>query len=142
MFRILSRTVPLLAIISCSCSALSQEPTVAPSDQPCSQIKIATTSTRFVLPEDQTSGLIVHKVDVKYPGIARAARISGTVILQATITKDGDISDIHPLCGPKILQEACVKAVRKWKYRPYLLNGEPVDLQTTITSVFSLGNSK
>jgi TonB family protein len=86
--------------------------------------------------------LLIHKVDVKYPGIARAARIYGTVILQAAITKNGEISDVRPLCGPKILQEACIKAVRKWKYRPYLLNGEPVELETTITSVFSLGDPK
>jgi len=95
-----------------------------------------------VLPEDQTSGLLIHKVDVRYPGIARAAHISGTVILQATITRNGEISEIRPLCGPKILQEACVKAVRKWKYGPYLLKGEPVELETTITSVFTLGDTK
>ncbi|MGD0890136.1 MAG: energy transducer TonB [Terracidiphilus sp.] len=105
-------------------------------------MKIAATSTRLVLSEDQASGLLVHKVDVKYPGVARAAHISGTVILQATISKQGEISEIRPLCGPKILQEACIKAVRKWKYRPYLFNGQPVELETTITSVFKIGDSK
>ena len=142
MILMLSRTALLLAITSCTCSAFSQEPTTTPSDQPCSQLKIAPTSTRLVLPEDQASGLLIHKVEVKYPGIARAARISGTVILQAAVTRNGEVSDIRPLCGPKILQEACIKAVRKWKYRPYLLNGEPVELETTITSVFRLGDPK
>ena len=142
MITMLFRTMLLLATISCCRSAFSQEPTLAQSDQPCSQLKIAPTSTRLVLPEDQASGLLIHKVEVKYPGIARAARISGTVILQAAVTRNGEVSDIRPLCGPKILQEACIKAVRKWKYRPYLLNGEPVELETTITSVFRLGDPK
>jgi protein TonB len=95
-----------------------------------------------MLSEDQATGLLIHKVEVKYPGVARAARISGTVILQANISRNGEISDIRPLCGPKILQEACIKAVKKWKYRPYLLNGEPVELETMITSVFKLENPK
>jgi protein TonB len=102
-------------------------------------MKVEPTPGRVVLPEDQTKNLIFHKVTIKYPGAAKAARISGTVIVQATISKQGEISDIRPLCGPKILQEAVIKAVRHWKYHPYLLKGEAVKLDTTITSVFSLG---
>jgi protein TonB len=102
-------------------------------------MRVEPKSNRLSLPEAQTKDLIIHKEAIKYPGDARAARVTGTVVVQATISKKGEISDIRPLCGPKILQEAVVKAVRKWTYRPYLLNGEPTELETTITSVFALG---
>jgi TonB family protein len=137
-----SSNLLLIAVLVSSLCLHSQEPPGATAaDHPCDQFKIEPNHSRLQLPEEQTNQLLIHKVEVKYPGVAKAAHISGTVILQATISKTGEISNVHALCGPKILQEACLKAVRKWKYRPYLLNGEPVELETTITSVFRIGNT-
>ena len=99
-------------------------------------------SKPIIIPENAAVGLLIHKVEPKYPGIAKAARISGIVILRATISKTGEILDLHAECGPEILQEASIKAVREWKYRPYFLRGEPVEVQTTIKLTFALGDKK
>jgi protein TonB len=84
-------------------------------------------------------GLLLQRVLPVYPAIARAARMEGTVILQATISKTGTIENLHVLGGPAMLQRAAVDAVRQWRYRPYLLNGEPVEVETTVNVIFRLG---
>ncbi len=94
------------------------------------------------IPQDVAVGLLVHKVDPEYPKEAKKARISGIVILKATISKTGDILNLHAECGPEILQEASIKAVRQWTYKPYLLRGEPIEVETTIRVVFALGDKK
>ncbi len=86
--------------------------------------------------------MLIHKVNPEYPRIAKAARISGIVTLKATISKAGEISDLHVECGPEILRGPSLKAIREWKYRPYLLHGKPVDVQTTIKVTFALGGKK
>jgi TonB family protein len=84
-------------------------------------------------------GMLVHRTPPQYPSIAKTARVDGTVVLGATITKSGAISNLHVISGPGMLRDAAVSAVRTWRYRPYLLNNEPVDVDTTISVVFSLG---
>jgi protein TonB len=74
-----------------------------------------------------------------YPQIARTAHISGTVVLHAVIAKDGSIQELQYVSGPALLMRAAMDAVRQWKYHPTLLNGEPVEVDTTIQVVFSLG---
>jgi protein TonB len=83
-------------------------------------------------------GLLVHKVTPEYPSIARTIRLGGTVVLQATISKSGSIENLRVVSGPALLQQAAVEAVRQWRYRPYLLNGEPVKVETTVNVEFTL----
>jgi periplasmic protein TonB len=85
------------------------------------------------------AGNLLAKTFPQYPAIARAARIQGTVVLQATISKSGMIENLRVISGPTMLQQAAMDAVRSWRYKPYLLNGEPVEVETTINVVFSLG---
>ena len=85
------------------------------------------------------AGNLLEKVTPQYPSIARAARIEGTVVLQATIAKDGTIQNLRVLAGPPMLQAAALDAVRSWRYKPYLLNGDPVAVETTVNVVFHLG---
>jgi periplasmic protein TonB len=99
-------------------------------------------SKLVIIPEDVTVGMLIHKVDPEFPKIAKAARISGIVTLKATITKAGDISNLRAECGPELLKESSLKAVREWKYRPYLVRGEPVEVETTIKVRFALGGKK
>jgi protein TonB len=75
----------------------------------------------------------------QYPAIAKAARIQGTVVLQATISKTGTIENLRVLSGPPMLQSAATSAVQGWRYKPYLLNGEPVEVETQVNVVFTLG---
>jgi protein TonB len=74
-----------------------------------------------------------------YPPLARQTRIQGTVRLQAIIAKDGTITQLEILSGPPLLQQSALDAVRQWRYKPTLLNGEPVEVITTIDVVFTLG---
>ena len=85
-------------------------------------------------------GNLIKSVAPEYPIYAKEAGISGTVVLQAMIGKNGKITNLRAVSGPDILQQAAVDAVRQWVYRPYLLNGEPVSVDTTINVVFNLGH--
>jgi protein TonB len=84
-------------------------------------------------------GMLLNKTSPTYPPIAKAARVSGTVVLRATISKTGTIENLTIVSGPAMLQGAATDAVRTWRYRPYLLNGEPVEVETTVNVVFTLG---
>jgi periplasmic protein TonB len=85
------------------------------------------------------AGNLIAKTVPQYPTIAKAARIQGTVVLQATISKAGLIENLRVISGPPMLQQAAMDAVRSWRYKPYLLNGDPVEVETTINVVFNLG---
>jgi periplasmic protein TonB len=83
-------------------------------------------------------GLLVKEVPPAYPASALHMRVDGEVELLATITKNGDISAVKVLSGDPQLSHAAAEAVKKWKYKPYLLNGEPVEIQTQVTVKFKL----
>jgi protein TonB len=80
----------------------------------------------------------MRKVEPEYPQLARMARVSGTVILQVTVSEEGDVTDVRVLRGHPLLNDASVNAVRQWKYSPTLLNGEPVPVSATVTVFFNL----
>ena len=85
------------------------------------------------------TGLLINKTAPPYPVIAKAAGVQGTVILQATISKSGTIENLRVISGQPMLQQAALDAVKTWRYRPYLLNGQPIEVETTVNVVFSLG---
>jgi len=84
-------------------------------------------------------GMLLQKTQPVYPPIAKAARVSGTVVLQATISKTGSIENLRVVSGPAMLQQSALDAVKSWRYRPYLLNNEPVEVETTVNVIFTLG---
>ncbi len=86
-------------------------------------------------------GYLVHRVQPEYPPLARSARIQGSVELSALISKQGTIENLQVRSGHPMLVSAAVNAVRQWRYRPYVLNGEPVEVETQITVNFILGGS-
>ena len=86
-----------------------------------------------------TDGLLIHKITPLYPTLARQAGIQGQVLLQATIGRDGTIQNLQLVSGHPMLVGAAINAVRQWRYRPYLLNNEPVEVETQITVNFTLG---
>src|SRR5271154_3748691 len=85
-----------------------------------------------------SQGLLVRRVQPNYPPLARQARISGTVVLHAVISKDGSIENLTLVSGHPMLAPAAIDAVKQWKYRPYLLNGEPVEVDTEVLVNFTL----
>jgi periplasmic protein TonB len=74
-----------------------------------------------------------------YPPIAKSARISGSVVLAATISKNGNIENLRLVSGHPMLVPAAMDAVKQWRYKPYMLNGEPVEVETSITVNFTIG---
>jgi protein TonB len=96
------------------------------------------TPKRVRISQGVTSGLLIHKVEPAYPPIAKTARIQGQVVLNAIISGAGDIENITLISGHPTLVPAAIEAVRQWHYHPYLLNGEPVEVETTITVNFLL----
>jgi protein TonB len=84
------------------------------------------------------AALLVNKVQPVYPPLARQTRISGTVRLHAIISKSGSIQSLEVISGHPLLVRAAMDAVQQWRYKPTLLNGEPVEVDTTIDVIFSL----
>ena len=87
------------------------------------------------------AGSIITKTQPVYPPIAKAAHVSGTVTLHAIISKTGAIENLTVISGPQMLVSAAMDAVKQWKYKPYLLNGEPTEVDTTVQVNFSFGGS-
>jgi protein TonB len=83
-----------------------------------------------------TQGRLLRKIEPKYPPIAVGARIQGQVLLRAIVSKAGEIEDLELVSGHPMLVQAAIDAVKQWRYRPYLLNGNPVEVDTTITVTF------
>jgi periplasmic protein TonB len=95
---------------------------------------------RVRISQGVTKGLLIHRVEPTYPPLARAARVQGDVILSAVISTTGQIENLQLVSGHPMLVPAAVDAVKQWRYKPYLLNGTPVEVETTITVIFSLSS--
>lgn len=85
---------------------------------------------------------ILKKIDPEYPPLAKAARIQGKVVLKATVSKDGDVTDVNVVSGHPMLAPSAIEAVKKWKYKPFLVDSQPVEAKTEIEVPFSLGISE
>jgi len=97
------------------------------------------TQTRIRVGGNVAAAKLIHQVQPVYPQIAKTAHVQGTVLLHAIIAKDGSIQELQYVSGPPLLMRAAMDAVHEWKYNPTLLNGEPVEVDTTIQVVFTLG---
>ena len=86
-----------------------------------------------------TAASIITQTKPLYPPLARQARIQGNVVLHAIIDKDGKVAQLEVVSGHPLLVQAALDAVKQWRYRPTQLNGEPVEVDTTITVTFTMG---
>jgi hypothetical protein len=128
--KILSATVDSVTGLSAVDAALTPPADVAVSD--LKKVNIA---------GGVAQGMLLKKVVPVYPQDAKEAHVSGVVTLQARIGMDGGIHDLRVITAPwPSLAASALWAVSHWEYKPYLLNGEPVEVETTINAVFSLGN--
>jgi len=107
------------------------------SSAPVAVPKVATPQ-KVRVSQGVSEGLLLHKVTPQYPPLAKQARIQGSVILQATIGKDGSIQNLRVQSGHPMLTQSAIDAVRQWKYKPYMLNGEAVEVETTVQVNFTL----
>jgi len=119
--------------------------TIVPEGQPLPPAPGAAAAqgdrTRMVnIPSGVAAGMLISKTNPVYPPDAKKAGVSGTVVLQAVIGKNGTVEDLKVVSGPQPLQQAALDAVKTWVYKPYLLNGEPVEVRTTINIIFTLAH--
>ena len=96
------------------------------------------TLKRVRVSQGVSEGLLVRKVQPQYPPLAKEAHIQGSVVLHAVIGKDGKVQQLQVESGHPMLARAAIDAVKKWQYKPYMLNGQPVEIDTTITVNFQL----
>jgi len=91
---------------------------------------------RVHISQGVTKGLLVYRVEPAYPPLAQQARVQGVVVLTAIIGKDGSIQNLQVVGGHPMLAPAAIEAVKHWRYKPFLLNGQPVEVETTVTVTF------
>lgn len=102
---------------------------------------LAAPPKRMRVSEGVSAGQLINQVKPVYPNIAKIARVQGTVELSAWISKDGTIERLTVLNGNPMLIAAAVEAVKQWRWRPFKLNGEPIEVETDVSVVFSFSDS-
>src|SRR5208282_4020168 len=96
------------------------------------------TNPHLQIREGAMRALRIQTIDPIYPPLALQTHVQGSVILIVVVNSSGDVENLAPITGPPMLVEAATEAVKQWKYRPYLLNGEAVEVQTTVRINFAL----
>jgi TonB family protein len=94
---------------------------------------------QLTVSSEEMSHNLLNKAVPVYPPAAKKARIQGKVVLEAVIGTDGTVESLRVISGPQELQQSALDAVRQWTYKPYLMNGEPVEVETTINIIYQLG---
>jgi periplasmic protein TonB len=86
-------------------------------------------------------GMLIRRVQPVYPPLARTAHVQGPVVVYALISKAGTMENVHAISGHPMLVPAAIDAVSQWRYRPYILNSEPIEVETQITVNFLLAGN-
>jgi TonB family protein len=134
--RVLNAGKPRLVL---HIDSIEEETTVNDSDLTPPPDAVLIPTGKLAIPENTMTVLLRRQVPPHYPEIAKAAHIAGTVILQITIGKDGHVTGAQAISGPNELRKASIDAVLKWEYRPFLIAGEPTEVETTAPIIFTLG---
>jgi protein TonB len=125
---------PPIAVPDTAASAASTP--VATAREPAKEAPAPTPLAPLKVSQGVVQGALVSKVNPDYPRVARAARIQGSVVMDAIIGTDGTVQQLQVISGNPLLVGAALEAVKKWRYRPYLLDGIPAEVETTITVNF------
>lgn len=96
------------------------------------------TPQRVHISQGVSKGLLLYRIEPTYPPLARQAHIQGVVVLTAIIDKDGNIQNLQVVSGHPFLTPAAIEAVKQWRYKPFLLNGQPLEVETAVTVTFQL----
>jgi peptidyl-prolyl cis-trans isomerase A (cyclophilin A) len=115
-------------------------PTPLPPPGAANSPETAPMPRRISISAGVAQGMLISRTRPVYPIDAKKAGVSGTVVLRALIGTDGLIKDLQVVSGPELLGQAALDAAKEWRYRPYLLNGDPVEVRTTINIIFSLAH--
>ncbi|MGD0956024.1 MAG: TonB family protein [Candidatus Acidiferrales bacterium] len=131
----------LVGAVMTMMTAVSAQDNGAPPESSQPEAKPAQ-PTRIRIAGNVTAAKVVQRIQPVYPPSAKAAHVEGTVILHAIIARDGSVQKLELVSGPEQLVDAAMDAVRQWRYQPTLLNGQPVEVDTTIQIIFTLGSGQ
>lgn len=131
------RTIVVCCALALGWPAAAQE-TATPAQPDSSTQQSSVSPGKVTLSSGLAAGMRTGGDMPHYPAIAKAAHVQGTVVLQATISTQGTVENLHVISGPPMLQAAAMDAVKTWTYKPYLLNGQPVEVETQVNVIFSL----
>jgi protein TonB len=121
---------PLGGVIGGIISSTSSPPAVPTLPKPVPTVQ------RVRISAGVTAGLLIYRVEPTYPPLAQQAHIQGTVVLAALIDKDGNVQRLQVVSGHPLLVRAAIDAVKQWRYQPLLVNGQPIEVETTVTVNF------
>ena len=119
----------------------SEMPNSAPSVPVLAKSPVPTPVKRMRIASRVAEANLIRDVTPQYPPEAGRARLEGTVVLMAVIGKDGSVTDLRVESGLPILAQAAIDAVKQWRYKPYLVDGEPVEVDSRITINFTLSRA-
>ena len=125
------RNLSFLALLVCSLLTVAAANAQQPDAPPAKKI------TRVRQGGNITAKMLVHKVQPKYPEVAKEKGVEGTVRLHVIIARDGSVGQIELISGHPLLAQSALDAVRQWKYRVTYLNGDPVEVDTVVDVIFS-----
>ena len=106
--------------------------------EPVHTAPVVAVPKRLKISSGVSEGLLLQRVEPQYPPLARSAHLEGTVQLRALISKEGTIENLQAISGHPFLLPAAIAAVKQWHYRPYMLNGEPLEIETIVIVNFHL----
>jgi TonB family protein len=121
-------------------AALAMSAKTAPALPSNPALQTAQRPKKVAISAGVAQGMLIQKVDPVYPPDAKAAKVQGRVTLRITINTEGTVEDLSVVSGPEMLRQAALDAVKQWHYKPYLLNGEPVAVDTIVNLIFTLAD--
>jgi len=128
----------MAAIAACSLTALAVCTSALALHIEPSPTAVADPPKQIHVKADVIQGNLLKQVPPVYPEEAKKAGIQGSVVLEIVISKEGVPTDLRVASGPRELQNSAIDAVRQWRYKPYLLNGDPIEVTSTVTITYSL----
>lgn len=128
--------VELPAAVEAPDTAVAENATVTPEPEPVEASSVPVPPGPVKILQGVAQGALIFKVAPEYPAVARAARVQGSVLMHAIIGTDGTVQRLQVVGGNPLLVNAAMEAVKRWRYRPYLLDGRPVEVETSITVNF------
>ncbi|MGC2696216.1 MAG: energy transducer TonB [Candidatus Angelobacter sp.] len=132
----LGAAILLLSSLPCAFGAQSSSP--SPTSTPTPAAESPKRPQKIRVSSGVAEGLLLHKVDPKYPREAKKEHIQGTVLLEITIDRQGNVANMKVVQGDPTLADAAMDAVKQWKYKPYILNGEPIEVETVVRIIFHM----
>jgi TonB family protein len=129
-----------LALLACTVFAQDSSPQQKDSG-PSASSAAPSELPRVSISAGVSHGLLIHQVNPMYPPDAKKNHVQGSVVLRAFIGRDGIVQEVQVIKGPEELTQAAIDAVKQWRYKPYYLNGEPRQVETSVIVNFTLAGS-